>query len=106
MLVIYLGVIRLDSKFPLGSSSNGRDMDKFFSSIFGHQGGSDTTFRYPVMLGGSIQLFGPFECFNLSIINAMGYCSRLRKNSIEKNYRQRTDKPITETLLLTYGMPG
>ena len=30
----------------------------------------------------------------------------LEKNSIEKNHRQRTEKPITETPQITYGMPG
>ena len=51
VLVIYLGVISLDSEFQLSSSSNDSDMDKSFSSNFCHQEGSGATFKYPVMLG-------------------------------------------------------
>ena len=48
--VIDLGIINLDSKFQLSSSSNHSDMDKYFSSNFGHQEGSGATSKYSVML--------------------------------------------------------
>ena len=96
--VIYLGVISLDSEFQLGSSSNNSDIDKSFSSNFCHQEGSGTTFKYPVMSGYSIWLFGHLECLNLSIIDAMGHYSRIRKNVTEnrqRTYREQTDNRET-----------
>ena len=50
------------------------------------------------MLGDSIRSFEHFEYLNLSIIDAMGHCSRIRKNvkyRIRKNVEnreQRTDR--------------
>ena len=40
-------------------------------------------------MGNSIQSFGPLECLNPSIIDAMGHCSRIRKNVTDGE--QRTD---------------
>ena len=51
VLVIYLGVISLDSKFQLSGSSNVTDMDKSFSSNFCHKEGGGTIFKYLVILG-------------------------------------------------------
>ena len=42
MQVIYLGVIILESKFQLSSSSNNSNKDELFSSNFCHQEGSGT----------------------------------------------------------------
>ena len=58
-----------------------------------------------------MQSFGHLECLNLSIIDAMGHCSRIRKNVTEKreqteNREQRTEKPITEATLIANGSSG
>ena len=46
------------------------------------------------MLGDSIGSFGHLERLNPSIIDAMGHCSRIRKNVIEN--REQTDREQTE----------
>ena len=50
----------------------------------------------PIMLGRSIWLFGHPEYQNLSIIDAMGNCIRIRKNVTDReqteNGEQRTDR--------------
>ena len=51
VLVLYLGVISLDSEFQLCSSSNDSDMDKSFRSNFCQQEGIGATFKYSIMLG-------------------------------------------------------
>ena len=58
-----------------------------------------------------MQSFGHLECLNPSIIDAMGHCSRIRKNVTEnkeqrENREQRTDKPITEATLIADGLSG
>ena len=108
VLVIHFGVISLDFEFQLSSSLNHSDMDKSFSSNFYHQEGSGATFKYPVMLGSSIQSFEHLEHLNLSIIDAIGYCSKIRKNVTDGELitqkRGETEKPITEVPLITIPM--
>ena len=84
-------------------------MDYYFSSIFCHHGASGANFKYPVLSGDLIRSFGHLECLNPSIIDAMGHCSRVRKNvkeSREQTDTQRTEKPITEATLIADGLPG
>jgi len=47
------------------------------------------------MLGNSKRSFGHLECVNLSIIDAMGHSSRIKKNVIENRVR-RTDREQSE----------
>ena len=60
------------------------------------------------MLGGSIQLFGHIEHQNPSIIDAMDYCSKIRKNVIDGEPRTKKrggmEKPITEAPLIAVPM--
>ena len=61
------------------------------------------------MPGDSIRSFGHLECLNLSIIDAMGHCSRIRKNvteNREQTDRQRTEKSITEATPIADGSSG
>ena len=76
--------------------------------FFCHHGASGTNFKYPVMSGNSIQLFGHLECLNPSIIDAMGHCSRIRKNVTEKRQTEngRTERAIREATLIVDGLPG
>ena len=106
--VIYLEATRLDSEFQLSSSSNGWDIERSFSSMFWHQGGSGATFKYYVNLGILIQFFGHPEHQNRSIIDAIGFCSRIRK----KLYGEQTENREQRNQLLrplyrhTNGTPG
>ena len=56
------------------------------------------------MSGNSMQSFGHLECLNLSIIDAMGHCSRIRKNVTDRekitDREKRTEKPIMEFPLI------
>ena len=65
-------------------------------------------FKYPVMSGRSILSFGHPECLNLSIIDAMGYCSRIGKNVTDRqsDREQRTERPIIESPLIANGTAG
>ena len=55
-------------------------------------------------------LVGPLEHLNLSIIDAISYCSRIRNNLTNgqqtENREQRTKKPITESPLIPDRIAG
>ena len=63
------------------------------------------------MSDNSMWSFGHLEYLNMSIINAMGHCSRIRKSVTEnreqiENREQRTEKPITGATLIANGLLG
>ena len=63
------------------------------------------------MSGNSMRSIGHLECLNPSIIDAMGHCSKIRKNVMENREQrtdreQRTEKPITEATLIADGSSG
>ena len=68
-----------------------------FQFHFCHHGASGTTFKYTIMSGTSMRSFGHLECLNPSIIDAMGHCSRIRKNVTDRE--QRTENSQTENKL-------
>ena len=68
------------------------------------------TFKYSVILGRSIWLFGHPQHQNTSIIDAMGYCSRIKKDVTEnreqvenREKRNQLHRPLYRR---TDGTPG